>query len=282
VVVELSLPGTPVVVLGDETRLRQIAWHLIANAIKFTPRGGAVDVRIEAAAPEARLIVRDSGPGIDPEFLPRIFERFAQADASPTRAAGGLGVGLSLVRELVQLHGGEIDARNGDGGIGAVFTVRLPLQPAALLQSECAKQPSIQVAGSPPLDGVRVLVLDQDHEGRELLRVVLQERGAAVQAVASVAEALDSLEGWAPDVLVSDCVAPEHNSYEVIGRIQSLDADRGGRIPALALTRQGRADKRLGRRLAEVCRDVPKPLEPAVLAAEIARLTGRERRRAER
>src|SRR3954447_6694134 len=133
VMLGISLPDKPVVVLGDQMRLRQIAWHLLANAIKFTPRGGAVDLAVEAAGRHARLIVRDSGRGIAPEFLPRIFDRFTQADASPTRAAGGLGVGLALVRELVELHGGEIDARNAETGRGAIFTGHFPLQPAELL-----------------------------------------------------------------------------------------------------------------------------------------------------
>jgi signal transduction histidine kinase len=281
VVLNVTVPDTPVVVLGDETRLRQIVWHLLANGIKFTPRDGAVELVVDASRGEARITVRDSGCGIDPQFLPRIFDRFTQADASPTRAAGGLGVGLALVRGLVELHGGEIDARNEEGGKGAVFTVRFPLQPVELLEHRPAKpSPIVHAMTSPPLDGLRVLVLDQDWEARELVRTALQQRGASVRAVASVAEALESLEAWCPDVLVSDSTSPD--SYALVGRVQALDADRGGRIPALALTARGRSDKRLGRMLTEVHRDVPKPVEPAVLAAEIARLTGRERRRAQR
>ncbi|MEO8075205.1 MAG: ATP-binding protein [Acidobacteriota bacterium] len=283
VVVDVSLPDALIVVLGDESRLRQIAWHMLANAIKFTPRGGTVSLSVDVAGSEARLVVRDSGPGIDPEFLPRIFDRFTQADPSPTRAAGGLGVGLALVRELVQLHGGEIEARNGSEGVGAVFTARFPLQSAELVEP-MRPPPRLAAFGpvSPPLGGIRVLVLDQDHEGRELLRAVLLERGASVHITATVAEALESLETWAPDILVTDGRSPDHSSYEVIGRVHSLDADRGGRIPALALTSSGRLDQRLGGQLAEVSREVSKPVEPALLAAEIALLAGHQRRRANR
>jgi signal transduction histidine kinase len=283
VVLRIAVPDTPLVVLGDETRLRQIAWHLLANAIKFTPRGGTVDVVVEASDAEARLTVRDSGRGIDPTFLPRVFDRFTQADPSPTRAAGGLGVGLALVRELVELHGGEVEARNRDDGRGAIFTARFPLQPPHLLERRTSK-PALVVhpVASPPLHGVRVLVLDRDVDGRELLQTVLQQRGATVRTVASVADALESLEAWHPDVLLSDSASPSRDSYALIGKVHSLDAHRGGRIPALALTTFARSATRLGRMMTEVWRDLPKPVEPALLTAEIARLTGRERRRAER
>jgi signal transduction histidine kinase/ActR/RegA family two-component response regulator len=276
-----AITESPAPVLGDPIRLRQIVWHLLANAIKFTPRGGSVWVTVEEAGEVARLVVADSGPGIDPEFLSRIFDRFTQEDPSPTRTAGGLGVGLSLVRELVQLHGGEIEAANRDRG--AVFTATFPLQPRDSVEDAYRLQlSSAGVVQSPPLDGVRVLVLDSDTEARELLRTVLQQRGAVVQTVDSVAQALESLEGWRPDVLVSDSASPEHDSYALVGKVHSLDADKGGRIPALALTSFARTDQRLRQLLAGVHCELPKPIEPALLTAEIARLTGRERRRAER
>jgi len=272
-------PDTPVIVLGDETRLRQIASHLIANAIKFTPRGGIIDVKIDAAGDEARLTVSDSGPGIDPTFLPRIFDRFTQADPSPTRATGGLGVGLALVRELVELHGGTIEAGNRDDGTGAVFAACFPLQSAQLSPHIVGRSP---FACSPPLDGVRVLVLDEDDETRELLRTVLLQRGATVRTAASVGDALESLEGWRPDVLVSDSASPDHDRYALVGKVHSLDAERGGRIPALALTAAARTDERLAPLIAHVQAELLKPIEPSLLIAEIARLSGRERRRARR
>jgi signal transduction histidine kinase/CheY-like chemotaxis protein len=278
--IEAVLPHGGVTVHGDGARLRQIAWQLLANAIKFTPRDGIVELTVDAFGQDARLIVRDSGSGIDPEFLPRIFERFTQADPSPSRTAGGLGVGLALVRELVELHGGEIEATNRADGSGSIFIVRFPLQAFQVVQPPVQVPPAGMSA--PFLEGVRVLVLDQDPESRDLLRTVLEQRGATVQTAASVAEALDGLEAWRPDVLVTDNCAPEHDSYSLIGRVQSLDAERGGRIPAVALTSVARTDERLREMFAEVLRDVPKPVEPAVLTTEIGRLAGRERRRAMR
>ena len=278
--IDLSLPRDPVVVHGDPARLRQIAWQLLANAIKFTPREGTVEMTVDTFGQDARLIVRDSGRGIDPEFLPRIFDRFTQADPSPTRSAGGLGVGLALVRELVELHGGEIEARNRADGSGAIFMVRFPLQ-AAPIQAPVQEQAALQ-SGQPFLHGLRILVLDQEPEGREVLRTLLQQGGAVVQTADSVAEALDSLESWGPDVLVCDSAAPEHDSYALVGKVHSLDSERGGRIPAAALTSVSRTDERLRTMLAAVHRDVPKPVEPSVLTSEIARLAGRERRRAQR
>jgi signal transduction histidine kinase len=277
---EISDSSVPV--FGDLTRLRQIVWQLLANAIKFTPRGGRVSLRLERAGESALLTVFDSGPGIDTEFLPRIFERFTQGDPSPTRTAGGLGLGLSLVRDLVELHGGDIRARNRAGGTGAVFTARFPLHPGSLEPSS----PPIAAYGfetsSPPLDGLRVLVLDQDADGRELLRTVLQHRGAVVRTADSVGDALEALEAWRPDVLVSDSAAPEHDSYALVRKVQSLDAHRGGRIPAAALTTVSRTDERVRQMLEGAHCDLPKPVEPSVLTAEIARLTGRERRRVAR
>jgi signal transduction histidine kinase len=282
--IDVRIPDPPTVVLGDEGRLRQIVWHLLSNAIKFTPRGGLVTLSIETAGNEARLVVKDSGSGIDPAFLPRIFGRFTQADSSVTRASGGLGVGLSLVRELVELHGGEIEARNGEDGVGAIFTARFPLQPAELLapQPPPRHQPLARPNASAPLDGLRVLVLEHDAEGRELVRTVLQQRGAVVQTVESIADALESLENWRPDVLVRESGSAQNGSYALFGKVHALDADRGGRIPALTLTASGPADARLGQLIAQVQRDVPKPVEPATLTAEIARLAGRERRQAQR
>jgi signal transduction histidine kinase len=278
VVVTSSIPEAEVSVLGDPTRLRQIVWHLLANAVKFTPGGGGVGLTVEQTNNHVVLKVSDSGPGIDPGFLPRIFERFTQEDASPTRTAGGLGVGLSLVRDLVELHGGDIRAGNNVNGAGAEFTARFPRHAVA----GADPAPSGAHRSSPPLDGLRVLVLDENADGRDLLRTVLQQRGAQVRATANVADALESLEAWRPDVLVSDSATPEHDSYALISKVPSLDTERGGRIPAAALTVFARTDERVRRMLEAFQCDLPKPVEPATLTAEIARLTGRERRRVAR
>ena len=277
----VTAPEGPVVVRGDANRLRQVVWHLLANAIKFTPRAGAIQVNVDAGE-HASITVGDTGPGIDPEFLPRIFDRFTQADASPTRAAGGLGVGLSLVRDLVERHGGEIHARNDERGWGAVFTIRLPLHPEDQRERPVAPAPALPTVSSPPLTGLRVLLLDRDKDSRELLGVVLEQRGASVRLVGAVDEALEALEVWRPDVLVSDSAFPDRDAYALIGKVQSLESERGGRIPALALTTIARTDEKMRQLLSDVHRDLPKPVEPAILAAEIARLTGRERRRAQR
>jgi len=275
------VPEEPIIVLGDSSRLRQIIWQLLSNAIKFTPRGGTVDVSVEERHDEALVTVRDSGQGIDPDFLPRVFERFTQADASPTRVTGGLGVGLALVRELVEIQGGEVEAENRQDASGSIFRVRFPVHVAEAAGIFSTIAPVV-IHESPPLDGLRVLVLDQDREGRELVRTVLQQRGALVRTVSSVGDALEVLEGWRPDVLVSDSVSPEHDSYAVIGKVPSLDSETGGRIPAMALTSASRTDQKLKDMLASAQSELQKPVEPTALTSEIARLTGRERRRAQR
>jgi signal transduction histidine kinase len=273
------------IVRGDPARLRQIAWQLLSNAVKFSPRDSAVEIAVDRFGQDARLIVRDTGPGIDPQFLPRVFERFTMADSSTTRRTGGLGVGLALIRELVELHGGEIEARNREDGSGSIFLVRFPLQSVVPEAVHAPTRPELQrIDGTPHrplLDGLRVLVFDQEPEGRDLLSTVLQHRGAVVQAVDSMTEALQHLESWRPDVLISD-LSPDHDSYAVVGKVQSLEANRGGRIPAVALTNVALTDERLRDMLASVHTDIPKPVEPAVLTTEIARLAGRERRRARR
>lgn len=277
---DVSLPDGPVVVRGDANRLRQVAWHLLANAIKFTPRGGRIVVRLETNS-HACLTVRDNGPGIDPDFLPRIFDRFTQADASPTKSAGGLGMGLSLVRELVERHGGEIEARNAGDGHGAVFVVRLPLHVEDQRQPALVPPPMVATA-MPPLDGVRVLVLEADQDSRDALETVLRRRGATVRAASSIGEALEALETWRPDVLVSDAVSTDHDAYAIVGKVESLEAEHGGRIPAAALTRAAGLDGQLRRLISAVHRQLPRPVDPVSLAAEVGRLAGRERRQARR
>jgi signal transduction histidine kinase/CheY-like chemotaxis protein len=273
-----ELPPVPVLVFGDAVRLRQIAWHVLANAIKFTPPDGTVRVAVRVERDMVRLTVADTGPGIAPEFLPRIFERFTQQDGSTTRVAGGLGMGLSLVRELVELHGGRIRAANHEGG-GAIVTAEFPVQtPAAVPASMAREALAVDDSRGAPLDGIRVLVFEPDVEGRQVLRQLLEERGAAVQTAASLGDALESLEAWRPDVLVSDSAFDGGGSYSLVGKVPGLEAERGGRIPALALTSLARQDSAVRMLLDGTVREVQKPLEPARLTAEIARLAGRERR----
>ncbi len=272
-----ELSPVPVLVFGDAVRLRQIAWHVLANAIKFTPPGGSVRIGVRIEGDIARLRVADTGPGIAPEFLPRIFERFTQQDGSTTRVAGGLGMGLSLVRELVELHGGKIRAANDEAG-GAIVTAEFPVQLPAVIPASATLLPGVvDDSRGAPLDGIRVLVFEPDVEGRQVLKELLEERGAAVQTAASLGDALESLEGWRPDVLVTDS-AFDGGSYSLVGKVPGLEAERGGRIPALALTTVARQDSSARMLLAGTVREVQKPLEPARLTSEIARLAGRERR----
>ncbi len=273
--VEISegFPDSPVVVLGDPARLRQIVWHLLANAIKFTPRGSKISVTVEAAGDQACVTVEDSGPGIPAGFIAKLFDRFTQVDASPTRMAGGLGVGLALVRDLVEMHGGEIVAHNRNSG-GAVFIASFPLRSAAELEA----MRSAAASETMPLDGVRVLVLDHDSEGREIVETVLRQSGAVEKGVASIGEALESLEAWRPDVLVIEDGTSQDDHYRLVGRVRTLDADQGGRIPAVALTSVARTDPRVRQMLGDTVADVPKPVDSAVLTSAVARLAGRVRR----
>jgi signal transduction histidine kinase/CheY-like chemotaxis protein len=279
VTLRVAAPERALVVRGDVNRLRQVVWHLLANAIKFTPKGGAIDIDVESND-GASVTVRDSGPGIDPAFLPLVFDRFTQADSSLTRTSGGLGVGLSLVRELVERHGGVISATNRTDGPGAIFVVRLPTRLEDQRDRSVLRPVTLSNVNALALNGIRVLLLDRDKDARALISVVLELRGASVCAAASVDQALDVLESWRPDVLISDRTSPERDVYVLVGKVRSLEADRGGRIPALALTTLARTDERMRRMLSGVQLDLPKPVEPAVLAEEIARLAGREERRA--
>lgn len=270
--------GESVMVLGDQTRLRQIIWQLLANALKFTPSGGRIEVTVRAAGDRAEVTVADTGLGIDEAFLPRVFDRFTQEDASTTRAATGLGIGLSLVRDLVELHGGDITASNAPAGGGAVFTARFPLQQVAL--APVTRPIAARTMPGLPLDGVRVLVMDHDDDGREALQLMLQQRGAQVLTTGSVEEALEALEGWRPDVLLSDTPAHDTDSYALTGRVPHLDPSHGGRIPSLALTRFARTDDRVREMLADTVRDLPRPVEPNLLTAEIEGLIARSARAA--
>jgi signal transduction histidine kinase len=268
-----SFADEPVMVLGDATRLRQVAWSLLANAIKFTTSGGRVEIDVRAQRGRAVLTVSDTGVGIEQEFLPRIFDRFAQEDASPTRAAGGLGIGLSIAHDLVELHGGDISAGNR-APTGATFVVRLPLQDV-----RTGASPERTPAGPATLLGVRVLLLDRDVDEREALQLVLEQRGAEVRAVASLADALEQLESWRPDVLLADGPGSS-DTVAVCVKVRRFDPEHGGRIPALALTQYARTDGRVRSLLEGSTRDLPRPVEPAALTAEIERMTAWSRRAA--
>ena len=262
-------------VTGDPDRLQQVAWNLLSNAIKFTPRGGTVEVRLERADSYVRLRVTDSGRGIAPDFLPHVFEPFRQADQISTRAQGGLGLGLAIVKRLVEAHGGTIGVDSPGEGKGATFVVQLPLR--AILPSEertsgeRITQPLKPLDEAPSLDAIRVLVVDDEPDARELLQIVLEEFGAEVQAVGSCREAVEALSREPFDVLVSDVGLPQEDGYTLIHKVRTAEHAQA-RIPAAALTGFARAED--GQRALQAGFQVhlAKPVEPARLVSVVAEL----------
>jgi PAS domain S-box-containing protein len=264
-------------VSGDPNRLQQIVWNLLSNAVKFTPKGGQVQIHLRAIDSGVEIIVSDTGQGISKEFLPYVFEQFRQADSATTRRFGGLGLGLAIVRHLVELHGGTIQAESAGIGQGATFTVRLPV----MIGTEPANEPGEYAAGRQyaaarlSLSGLRVLAVDDEADARELLTAMLSKCDAQVKATASASEALEVLADWQPDVLISDIEMPDIDGYSLIRRVRELEADRGGQIPAVALTAHARVEDRLRALRAGFQIHVSKPIEPNELAMVLASLTGR-------
>jgi signal transduction histidine kinase/ActR/RegA family two-component response regulator len=269
------------VVNGDAGRLQQVIWNLLANAIKFTPEGGHVDVSVERIGSEMEVKVVDTGQGITADFLSHVFERFRQADGGTTRQHGGLGLGLAIVWQLVELHGGTVHAASQGEGRGATFTIRLPIPTAdvpvqrwsGLAERRVATAMSSPEPRSQRLDDVRILVVDDNADGRMLTSFLLTQAGASVHAVASAREALQVLEGQRPDVLVSDIGLPDEDGYTLIRYIREYEAEHGGFLPAIALTGYARADDRSRVLAAGFQAHVPKPVEPAELTAAIAAVT---------
>jgi PAS domain S-box-containing protein len=267
-------------VSGDSTRLQQIMWNLLSNAIKFTPEGGQVKVRVGQVNSQAEIVVTDTGQGIRAEFLPYVFERFRQADSSYTRKHSGLGLGLAIVRHLVELHGGTVAAHSVGDGQGSSFTVRIPLAVVSTgtKSAEGTFQSGERVAPeSKPglLKGLRILVVDDHPDTREMVAALLEMDGAQVKATASASEALEAIKTWRPDALVSDIGMPDEDGYSLIRKIRSLSLEEGADIPAIALT--GYAGDEEGERALSAGFQVhlPKPAEPINLVNTIAHLCGR-------
>ena len=271
---------------GDAGRLEQVIWNLLSNAIKFTPEGGRVELFIERSNDLMEVRVVDTGQGISPDFLPHVFERFRQADGATTRRHTGLGIGLAIVRQLVELHRGTVHAASEGLGRGATFTVRLPMsaseaqgdqanvrQAAALGERRTAASTASPMPRLPRLDGLRILVVDDNPDGRTLTSLVLTQAGASVKAVVSVQEALQMLEVERPDALVSDIGLTDGDGYGLIGQIRQYEAEHGGFLPAVALTGYARAEDRARILAAGFQAHVPKPVEPAELTAAIATMT---------
>lgn len=255
-------------VCGDSNRLQQIVWNLLSNAIKFTPKGGRVETRLERVNEQAQITVSDTGKGINSDFLPYIFESFRQEDVSITRKYGGLGLGLAIVRQLVEAHGGTIAADSPGEGLGATFTVQLPLLNIEPETPQTDKLPQQTLE----LTGIRVLTVDDDPDARELLTVLLTEYGATVLTVASAAEVLANLESFQPDVLVSDIGMPEIDGYSLIQQIRTLTPEKGGEIPAIALTAYARVDDYERAIISGYQRHVTKPLDPEELVQAVVAL----------
>jgi PAS domain S-box-containing protein len=267
------------IVRGDPDRLRQIVWNLLSNAVKFTPNGGHVDVRMDRADNRFNIIVSDTGKGITPEFLPHVFERFRQANSSITRSFGGLGLGLAIVRQLTELHGGTVSAESAGEDKGSKFTVSLPVMPPAEAMKGSAVRPATKArsgqSGASHLDSLRILVVDDEPDARELLTELFEENRAEVIVAASAKDALAAFARTRPDVLVCDIGMPEEDGYSLIRKIRALPAEQGGTIHALALTAYAREEDRYMALEAGFEAHVAKPIEPDELVRTVAELAGR-------
>jgi signal transduction histidine kinase/CheY-like chemotaxis protein len=267
---------------GDAARLQQVVWNLLSNAIKFTPAGGLVQVRLDRTGSQAQITVTDTGEGINPEFLPHVFDRFQQADATKTRRHGGLGLGLAIVRHIVELHGGDVEAHSLGLGQGASFSVRLPLAAArttgplpALPSEGASRKEALTTTDSGVLYGLRVLAVDDEPDTRGMVKAVLEQYGADVMTVASARDAFEALPGYKPDVLVCDIGMPGEDGYSLIHRIRALRPEQGGDTPAIAITGYVRVEERARALDVGYQMFVPKPVEADELAAMIANLVGR-------
>jgi hypothetical protein len=273
-------------VSGDPNRLQQVFWNLLTNAIKFTPRAGRVQVLMERVESHVEVSVIDTGEGIAPEFLPFVFDRFRQADASITRRHGGLGLGLAIVKHLVELHGGSVRVKSDGAGLGSTFTVALPLTVIhSPPDTTGGRRHPTAGSGVPMLgdtcveiQGVRVLVVDDEPDARTLVRRVLEECKAVVTTAASAREAMERLEAERPDILISDIGMPGDDGLSLMRWVRALGPERGGQVPAVALTAYARAEDRMKAMLAGFDQHLVKPIEPAELITLVAVLASRKRR----
>jgi signal transduction histidine kinase len=268
----LEAPGAPV--SGDAGRLQQVVWNLLSNAVKFTPKGGRVQVKVQHVKSHVEIIVSDTGVGIRVDVLPYIFDRWRQGDSSSARPQAGLGIGLALVRHLVELHGGSVFAESPGEGQGATFVVKLPLMIAEVREQPIAHRSSPSLA-DPSLAGVRILVIDNDPTAVDLIVEVLSQAGGDVRGCGSADVALQMLAQWRPDVLVSDIEMPGQDGYTLIRKVRALSPEQGGKTPAVALTAFSRPEDRIRSLMAGFNIHVSKPVDPGELAAIIASLAGR-------
>jgi signal transduction histidine kinase/DNA-binding response OmpR family regulator len=277
--VELLMPRADLLMTGDSTRLQQVVSNLLSNAIKFTPKHGRITVVLSHEDNQVQLAVTDSGQGIAREFLPFVFDRFRQADSSTTRANGGLGLGLALVRHLIELHGGTISADSKGRDQGSTFVVTLPLgqndhdSPGDRTPGSKDLQPLGPSGGS--LAGVKILVVEDHEDTSELLASIVHQQGAEVRRSSSVDEALEVLSRWRPDVILSDIGMPEWDGYQFIEKLRRLPADRGGAIPAAAITSYATEEDRRRALAMGYQLHVAKPVKPDDIIDAVSRLSGR-------
>jgi len=261
---------------ADSARIQQIIWNLLSNAVKFTPQGGRIAIRLEQnESNAARVTVTDTGKGIEAEFLPRVFDRFRQADSSTTRSFGGLGLGLAIVRHLVELHGGTVSAESEGLGKGATFSATFPLlaergEPLTFSQSGETNGSDLR-----SLQGLRVLLVDDEAEARQIISTVISRSGAEVKTCTSAEEALAKLIEWRPDVLLSDIAMPDEDGYSLIGKIRLLPREKGGETPSAALTAYAREEDRNQALAAGYQMHIAKPVAPGLLVSMIAKLAER-------
>jgi signal transduction histidine kinase/ActR/RegA family two-component response regulator len=264
-------------VSGDPDRLQQVVWNLLSNAVKFTPKGGRIQVQLQRINSHIEIIVNDTGEGIDADDLPHIFERFRQAESGPTRSHGGLGIGLALVRHLVELHGGTVHAQSPGRGAGATFVVKLPLSIARLDAAEPSRLHPTAGGGvaleviPDQLQGVDVLLVDDDADSVEFVQVLLERAGATVHTATSANEGLEALARHPVDVVISDIEMRGEDGYSLLRRIRETGY-AAARLPVVALTAYGRVEDRIRALSSGFALHVPKPVEPAELIAVIASL----------
>jgi PAS domain S-box-containing protein len=273
--IKKTVEGQATTIAADPVRLQQILWNLLSNAIKFSPAASQIDVRALQIGSDLRILVKDSGCGIDSAFLPYVFDRFRQADSTTTRQHGGLGLGLTIVRYLVEAHGGTVGVESAGLGLGTTFSVSMPIESVPVQHDQFSYAPELD--GQKGLAGLRILAVEDDIDARELIKTILMSSGASVVAVSSADEALRELDLAIPDVLIADIGMTGKDGYQLVREIRCRDESRGGKVPAIALTAYARSEDRMQALKAGFQLYLPKPIDSTGLVLAIARLAASTR-----